>query len=56
MKQSVASIYASMTKEAFVMSFGDCFLAIGILFYIGTFLLIFASPPGGGVKVVEGSH
>jgi DHA2 family multidrug resistance protein len=44
-KQAVATIYSSMNKESFVMSFGDCFMMIGLMFYIGAFLLVFTRKP-----------
>jgi hypothetical protein len=34
-----------MNKESFVMSFGDCFMMIGLMFYIGAFLLVFTRKP-----------
>jgi DHA2 family multidrug resistance protein len=45
LRQAVATIYAGINKEAFVMSFGDCFFIIAVLFYIGAFLLIFTRRP-----------
>jgi DHA2 family multidrug resistance protein len=44
-KVAVASIYRSMNKEAFVMSFSDTFFVIAMLFYFGALLLFFAKKP-----------
>jgi DHA2 family multidrug resistance protein len=53
-KQAVATIYGSMNREAFVMSFGDAFSVIAVLFYFGAFLLIFTKRPSG--TAAAGSH
>jgi DHA2 family multidrug resistance protein len=45
LRQAIATIYGGMNKEAFVMSFGDCFFVIAMLFYLGTFLLFFTRRP-----------
>jgi MFS transporter, DHA2 family, multidrug resistance protein len=44
--QAMGSIFGSMNKEAFVMSFGDVFLVIALFFYFAAFLLVFAKNPG----------
>jgi DHA2 family multidrug resistance protein len=54
-KQVIATIYGSMNKEAYVMSFGDVFLTIGILFYMAAFLLVFAKRPQA-VGSAAGAH
>ena len=55
-RQAVATLYGSLTKEAFVMSFGDAFIWIAILFFLGASLLVFARPPALGAVAAEGSH
>jgi len=52
LKQSIATIYASMNKEALVMSFSDCFLIIGLVFYLGAFLMVFMKKPAAGAAPV----
>jgi DHA2 family multidrug resistance protein len=54
-RTAVASIYRSMNKEAFVMSFSDTFLVIALLFYFGALLLFFAQKPQT-TGVVAGAH
>jgi DHA2 family multidrug resistance protein len=53
-RQAVATIYGSMNKESFVMSFGDCFFAIGALFLVGVVLVGFTRRPAGAA--VSASH
>jgi len=55
-KQAVATIYGSMTKEAYVMSFADCFFWIAVLFYIGAFLVFFARRPDAGSNAGSAAH
>jgi DHA2 family multidrug resistance protein len=53
-QHSIATVYASLTRESFVMSFGDCFFWIAVLFFLGSALLIFAQRPSAGAP--EGAH
>jgi DHA2 family multidrug resistance protein len=53
-KQVIATIFGSMNKESLVMSFGDCFFVIGILFIGGTSLLLFTKK--GSSVSAAGSH
>jgi DHA2 family multidrug resistance protein len=55
-KQAIATIYASLTKESLVMSFGDCFFWIATLFFIGAVLLIFVRRPNASAAAPEGAH
>jgi DHA2 family multidrug resistance protein len=56
-RQSVATIYGSMTKESLVMAFGDTFFIIAILFYIAAALVVFAKRPGvASAAAAEGAH
>jgi DHA2 family multidrug resistance protein len=54
-RTAVASIYRSMNKEAFVMSFSDTFLVIALLLYFGALLIFFAQKPQT-TGVVAGAH
>ncbi|MFL5814097.1 MAG: DHA2 family efflux MFS transporter permease subunit [Bdellovibrionia bacterium] len=54
-KQAVATVYGSMNKEAFVMSFGDCFMVIALMVYFGAFLVLFTKRPQAGAGS-EASH
>lgn len=51
-KQAVASIYGSMNREALTMSYSDCFLVLGLMFYIGAIIILFMQKPQGSAEVV----
>jgi len=55
-QEALASIFQSLNQQALVMSFGDCFLWMGFLFYFGAFLLIFTKGSGGAVPASAGAH
>lgn len=55
-RHSVATIYGSLTREAYVMSFGDSFLWISVLFFLAAVLVTFARRPVTGGAAAEGAH
>jgi DHA2 family multidrug resistance protein len=55
-RRAVVAIFASMNKEAFVMSFGDCFFFIALLFFAGTAMVLFTKKPGAPGTSAEGAH
>ncbi len=50
--QAVATIFSTVNREAFVMAYSDCFMAIGVMFYISVVLIAFVqkakAPAGAG--------
>lgn len=50
LRQALATVFGTLNREAFVMAYSDCFLAIGLMFYASAVLMGFirkaAAPPG----------
>ena len=43
-----------MNREAFVMAYSDCFLAIGVMFYVSVVLIAFIQKAKAPVGMVSG--
>ncbi len=39
LSQAMASVFSTLNREAFVMSYSDCFMAIGVMFFISVILI-----------------
>lgn len=52
----LGAVFQSLNKESYVMSFGDCFLFVALLFFAGTLLVLFTRKPAGPPAAAEASH
>ncbi len=54
LNQALATVFATVNRQAFVMAYGDCFLAIGMVFFLSVALIAMvrkaagAAAPAGG--------
>jgi len=52
--QAMATVFGTMNREAFVMAYSDCFLAIGVMFYVSVVLIAFIQKAKAPVGMVSG--
>lgn len=55
-KQSVLSMYGTFNREAIVMSFSDCFLFVGIMFYLCALMFFLMKKPTGAPQARGADH
>lgn len=54
--KAVGSVYGALNREANVMAFGDCFLALTAVFFAAAILIWFMNKPAPGTAVVVADH
>ncbi len=54
--QALATVFGTLTREAFVMSYSDCFMAIGAMFYLSVVLIAFVQKTGVPVSGPAAGH